>query len=99
MSASNWGACPECLKREVRKCKDLIDSVSNAYAAVSEEEYLKMRDEALSTSTEKHEDTLREDYEIGVDSNGEFTIYYRCSCEKCGFEFNFEERKMVTEDK
>lgn len=42
------------------------------------------------------EDTLREDYEIGVDLRGEFEVRYRCCCGKCGFEFKFRHDEQVT---
>ena len=34
--------------------------------------------------------TLREDFKIGTDSNGIFSVDYCCSCKECGFKFKFE---------
>jgi len=33
---------------------------------------------------------LREDYEIGVESNGNFYCYYKSQCDSCEYNFKFE---------
>jgi hypothetical protein len=34
--------------------------------------------------------TMREDYELGVHEDGEFSISFNASCSTCGFRFMFE---------
>jgi len=34
--------------------------------------------------------TLREDWDIGIDEYGLFEINYRASCRECGFDFKYE---------
>jgi hypothetical protein len=33
--------------------------------------------------------TMREDYEIGVDSSGLFEVNYSCVCTECGFDYAY----------
>lgn len=33
--------------------------------------------------------TMREDYEIGLDEEGDFTVSYRCYCKTCKFIWRF----------
>ena len=39
--------------------------------------------------------TLREDYDIGIDEDGEFEISYWASCEECKFQFKFDHKQKV----
>ena len=39
--------------------------------------------------------TLREDYDIGIDENGEFEIDYCASCKECKFQFKFNYKQDV----
>lgn len=78
MSADNWGVCP--------KCKETAENkIASAYGKVSEDEYL-----AILNTCKKIEATLREDYELGVDTDGEFSVSYSCHCSKCGFKFEYK---------
>lgn len=85
MSADNWGVCP--------KCKRLAEQKAvSAYGKVSEEEYLATlanRDKAAK------EQNLREDYEVGTDKDGKFYVSYGCSCDKCGFSFEFNHKQNL----
>jgi hypothetical protein len=42
------------------------------------------------------DNTLREDYEIGVNDTGEFEIVYSCRCNTCGFVFTFKHKQQLT---
>lgn len=81
MSADNWGVCPKCGENNLPE-----------YGKVSEAEY-----KLALKKQECQEKTLREYYEIGTDKNGVFSVGYYCSCEKCGFEFEFKFEKNVNE--
>jgi hypothetical protein len=83
MSADNWGVCPQCEKniRETRK---------SLYGQVTESEYLRLVDKGKML-----ESTLREDYEIGIDQDGEFYVSYLGHCDMCGFEFSYEYKQQL----
>ena len=36
------------------------------------------------------ENTLREYYDLGIESNGKFFVNYSCECRVCGFQFKFD---------
>jgi hypothetical protein len=40
--------------------------------------------------------TLREDYELGTEEDGEFYVTYRCSCNVCGYAAKFEHKEVLT---
>ena len=89
MSADNWGICPQCVKN-FKKSKP-------KYGEVSEAEYLNFvnREEVQEGYPEE---TLREDFSIGTDKQGEFAIYYKCHCDRCGFKFKFNHKEqLITE--
>ena len=50
-------------------------------------------DIALETSDSKN--TLRECWDIGMDEDGEFYVYYHGKCQMCDFEFKFEKEIQV----
>lgn len=82
MSATNYAICPKCIK--IKKEEKVV------YGDVTEKEYL--------ASIKNHEkvisETLREDYEVYFDNDGNFIIYYGCSCEVCEFKFNYNYKKL-----
>jgi Fe-S cluster biogenesis protein NfuA len=41
------------------------------------------------------ENSLREDYEIGIEENGYFYVEYAGKCDDCGFSFHFELQERV----
>jgi hypothetical protein len=40
-------------------------------------------------------ETLRQDYEFGVDSSGLFEMRFSCYCTKCGLDFSFEHSEQI----
>lgn len=83
MSADNWTICPN--------CKRIQENKTVAYGKVSEEEYLRvLREQETPLKT-----TLREDWEVGTDRDGEFYVSYSCRCEECGFAFEFKHEQKV----
>lgn len=93
MSADNWAMCPKCKELADHKLEVLEDKVSKAYGQVSSEEYL-----ALVKKIEqpiKLEQTLREDYEIGI-LDEEFYVRYAGACTVCGFRYEYKhDEKLV----
>ena len=87
MSADNWGICPRCHKKYMKERDSL-------YGKVGEQEYLSKKEEL---ERRLKADSMREDYEIGINVSGRFYINYYASCE-CGFRYTFKIEKNVFED-
>ena len=93
MSADNWAICPKCNAAKIAaKEKQLLDAGAS-YGKVEPAEYLRML-EAANKPIDS-ESTLREDYEIEVDTNGEFSVDYRCLCNDCKFAFRYKHSEAV----
>jgi len=93
MSADNWAICPKCEKLEKESINLKRKKADDSYGKVSKEEYEMLNFEASQTP-QLHQ-TLRENYEIGINENGEFMIVYRCSCKTCGFSKNFRHEETM----
>jgi ribosome-binding protein aMBF1 (putative translation factor) len=87
MSASNWGKCPKCIKIAERTRRDRIEKTADQYGKIAAAEFVRRMNKAEAAIDVG--ETLREDYEQGIDSEGEYSVGYRASCGKCGFEFLF----------
>ncbi len=97
MSADNWGACPRCRKIEIEKSSQLKLQVEKQYGKVSSEKYLELLKKAEEpTIVRAGVETLREDYEMGITSDGRFFVNYGCSCDKCGFSHKFKHEIDLT---
>jgi hypothetical protein len=94
MSADNWGVCPRCLKKQIETQAKKVQEVNDSYGKVSQEVYMKNLED-LQRRKLIEEFTLREDYDIGVDGDGEFHIDYRASCENCGLEFGYKHAEVI----
>ncbi len=93
MSANDWSICPRCkAKAEAAKAKRLKD-VELAYGKSSRADYDLARDNARNQEPLK--DTLREDWEIGIDEDGEFHVIYKAACSKCDFSYRFEDKRQI----
>lgn len=95
MSADNWAICPKCEKMNNKKRQSLASQIKESYGQLSENEDLEMV-EKFKTPT-MLEETLREDYKIGI-WNNEFCTSYFASCDKCGFEHSFNHKAKIKED-
>lgn len=91
MSANNWTECPRCRVGYLAEIKVRAEEVANAYGKVPVEEYMRMNEEA--SNPPPFEETLREDWYIGMSADGKFTAKYSCYCKPCGFEFSFEQER------
>ena len=89
MSADNWAVCPKCKIRIDKERDELIQKVSSAYDKIPAEEYLRLKSQ-LNDYVEYPRE-LREDYEQGIDEDGEYGVNYRgrCNHEGCGFVFEY----------
>jgi hypothetical protein len=87
MSADNWTICPKC-KKNVRETEESrSEKVANAYGKIDASEWLKLVETAgIELPVEC---SFREDYEIGIESEGGFYINYSGRCRVCNFSYKF----------
>ena len=90
MSAKNWSRCPRCLRLAEAERKKKLAAAEKAYGKVAPASFIRLNEEATKEPVLR--DTLRHDYEIGVDERGMFAVRYRAKCEACdfGYEYKFE---------
>ncbi len=98
MSADNWGTCPRCLLKRKEEKKKAFEYAASIYGQVPYEEYLEAYSLAKNMS-DVIDDSLREDWDIGINDSGEFLASYTASCQDCGFEFKFRHEVVVDEDR
>jgi hypothetical protein len=84
MSADNWTECPQCSKKKIELNKRLDD----LYGKISIDEYKKLLDQSKSLDMITS-DTLREDYEQGI-NEGIYEVHYEAHCSVCGFTFKYD---------
>ena len=97
MSAENWAICPVCkAKNDKANAKRILDA-EKKYGKIPSEDYIALAKE-VSTPIEI-EETLREDYGIGVDEVGVFYVDYECRCEKCGSRYTFKHAEPAARSK
>jgi hypothetical protein len=95
MSADNWTRCPTCEAKRQASIHTAEEEAVAAYGTVSVEEFDRLRDVSLAMKDAPVEDTLREDYSVGVNVAGQFSISYSCSCKVCGFEWTHNPPAVV----
>lgn len=93
MSADNWAICPKCKKLELQHKKQLKEDARELYGKIPPEDYIQLLKEIPDESAIG--ETLREEYEMGVNSHGKFYISYGCFCDKCGFEYSFNHKEQL----
>lgn len=86
--SESWTQCPRCWAELADKCIKLKQKVENEYGKISKEEYMELVEESRTAIRATH--SLEENYEIGMEKDGEFSIGYKCTCVSCGFLFTFE---------
>jgi len=89
MSSDTWTICPKCQDRIYSDRQKKLDAVKKSYGKIASEKYISDYDDAVKPV--EMENTLREDYEIGI-TDGVYTVSYGASCSRCDFRFsnNFE---------
>lgn len=95
MSADAWRRCPKCKIQDAKKVVEMYASAKASYGKASPEEYIQNLKSAQDFASESPEETLREDYEISIDEDGEFFCSYRGGCDRCGLAFNFKHECKV----
>lgn len=92
MSADNWAVCPKCKANKLAARDEAKRLADESYGRVDSSEYLRLLQVSSIPVTEQ--ETMREDYEIGIDDEGLLIVSFQASCE-CGFEFTFKHQKNV----
>jgi hypothetical protein len=95
MSANNWANCPNCEANRIKRAEEAYNNAERLYATVPPKKYLELVRNAESIESEHRTCSLREDYEIGIDTDGVFSIDYRASCVECDFVFSFKDKRYV----
>jgi hypothetical protein len=92
MSADNWAICPKCKKLADSEHEQFLNKMKSGYGKIPPEEYLEMVEKSKKPIL--LDQTLREDFGLGVDDVGNFFVSYGCSCE-CGFKFRYDHKQKV----
>ena len=87
MTADNWRQCPRCIHIAEEEQDKLLKLVDESYGKVSANEYLQMVQETKRDISV--DDTLREDYQLGMDEFGVFSVEYKCHCNACGYRYEY----------
>ena len=93
MGASNWAKCPRCLKERAEAKARAEEAAEQAYGQVGPAEYERLR--FAANAPVSVEDTLREDWEIGIWQDT-FRVNYGATCEVCGFTFTYRHEDECT---
>ncbi len=94
MSADNWAICPKCKRNDEAEMVKRWEKAKSAYGKIPPDEYLVLLQKANQPI--KEVETLREDYELGIDSNGLFNISYSAHCDKCGLKFTHNYKENIS---
>jgi hypothetical protein len=98
MSADNWATCPSCRATATTAFETKAKAVNASYGKVSPAEYMQAV-KALANAPELiPNETLREDYELGIDPEGEFEVTYRAYCSVCSFNYKFHYSFQIPPD-
>jgi len=95
MSADNWGVCPRCRVAHEQDLLARAKEVDAAYGKVAPTEYDGLRRQYAAFAETRPEETFREDYEIGMNTDGTFSVDYHGRCETCGLKHVFKHTDRV----
>ena len=88
MSADNWAICPKCEANDEIELENEAKWLEENYGKVDADNWLAARERHHAHQNLPTENTLREDYDIGV-WDGEFHVNYRGRCTKCGYTLKY----------
>jgi hypothetical protein len=95
MSADNWTICPRCLLRAEKAAADKRQEATDAYGKLPVAEWQALYANAEKASERFDKQTLREDYELGTDCLGVFSVEYRAHCGVCQLSYKFTDNRTV----
>jgi hypothetical protein len=94
MSARNWTHCPRCLQKHTEFRDAEIRIAKALYGVVEPDEYAAAMQSAEAIP-ERPEPSFRENWEIGIESDGFFSVSYGGNCTKCDYSHEFEHTEDV----
>lgn len=95
MSADAWRICPRCADNLELEKQKKRKQVEQFYGKVSPEEFLRLISEADDFDDAEPKPTFREDYEILMQSDGEFYVKYHGQCDVCNLTHEFKHIQQV----
>jgi hypothetical protein len=90
MSADNWTRCPKCYRDFLKTKEAALAKAHASYGKVPAEDFVTALRKAEALTFAQGSSTLREDYEIGINQAGVFTVEYGAGCQACGAVFTFK---------
>jgi hypothetical protein len=90
VSARNWTHCPRCLKRHTKFRDGEIRIAKNLYGVIDADEYAAAMQSAEAIPELPEGPSFRENWEIGIESDGWFVITYSGNCTKCDYSHEFK---------
>lgn len=102
MSADNWAKCPKCWAKAMDEIHQQAERQSNAYGKVPEKTWLKNQrllwEKTDNLNGSGFKESFKENYQIGVDIEGRFSVEYRGRCMACdaSFEYKYETNVKLT---
>lgn len=97
MSADNWRVCPNCLNEYRKYLFEETTKLEKQYGKLKPADYVKQMN-IIANKTERLDKgytnglrTMREDgLSNYIDTNGEYHVRYRASCQSCPLQFEYE---------
>lgn len=90
MSANNWRTCLKCEALHNEEIETFSAQVEDAYGKIPVADWDALRGTLSAMQNESRSETFREDYELGVWSDGTFSVSYSGSCDTCGFKYRYQ---------
>jgi len=95
MSADNWADCPKCKMKYEKVLLNLEQKKNKLYGKIPLEDWEALQKEPLPKF---NSETLREDFAIGIFTEGGFYIDYSGACTVCGFKFIYKFSKDLQKE-
>ena len=95
MSANNWAECPKCRMDRLAEIEKRRANLVKIYGKVPPESYVTEMTDFNNFRDAIPDESLREDYDLGITPQGEFYAAYSGKCEKCGLYFRFCHKEQV----
>lgn len=92
MSADSYSVCPKCSLAAAKSKLDAVAAAELAYETKPAREWERLR--RIADSIPEPDQTVREDYEIGLLTSGQFIVTYEGSCSACDFHFKFDHKEF-----
>lgn len=93
MGADHWAICPVCRVIAIKAREKRYIKADAAYGKKPQTEYIALLAEAEKPI--KLEQTLREDYGLGIGIDGKFGLSYRAHCTTCLFAFEYKHEEVA----